>query len=139
MADFRTSCERYSIFRCLRTLTLTVHQQVPINEWTKHVTAILSPSDTVSVPLESFQIYSSGAFFESSRVTDQFWFDLVQTHKDRLKRISVHRMLISMAAIEDICRKCVELEELFVVVEPGTLVCLLQNVFSSRFPNFLVQ
>ncbi|KAF5371581.1 hypothetical protein D9758_003430 [Tetrapyrgos nigripes] len=142
MAEFRSSCEHYSFFKRLRTLTLTIHQQVPLDEWTRQVISILSPapSDCGSIPvpvlnlppipLESFQIYSTGAFFESSSITNQFWFNLVDAHHGWLKRISVHRMLISLEAIEEICRRCRELEELFVVVEPGTLHQLASRCLS---------
>ncbi|KAK7435500.1 hypothetical protein VKT23_019622 [Stygiomarasmius scandens] len=90
-----------------------------------------------SIPLESFQIYStgssSGSLPSSSSLRDvrlnqtqaltRFWSDIVFSHPETLKRISVHRMskLISMDAIEGICRTCRGLEELFVVMEPGSL------------------
>jgi hypothetical protein len=84
----------------------------------RDVTDLLS-SD---VPLEMFQVYSTGAFFESP-MTKQFWSDIVTAHQDRLIRFSVHRMLISLESIEDICKRCTRLEQLFVVVEPNSLVC----------------
>jgi len=82
-----------------------------------------------SAPLEIFQIYSTGAIFES-QTTDDFWRSLVEIHGSRLHRLSVHRILISLNAINNISTNCIALEQLFVVVEPHSLdelaLCLSQ-------------
>jgi hypothetical protein len=87
-----------------------------IEDWILDVPALLSSS-----PLEEFQIYSTGPVFESLPTVD-FWMAIVNTHGSRLTRFSVHRMLIGLDSIEDICRRCPELEELFIVIEHAALV-----------------
>ncbi|KAF8958990.1 hypothetical protein BDZ97DRAFT_1923300 [Flammula alnicola] len=114
MATFASRCTSSGALNGLRSITLTVHQQLPIQEWTKNVIDLLSSS-----PLERFQIYSTGASFESP-VTEDLWSKLVLTHGKCLIRISVHRMLISLEAISNICSQCTNLEELFVVMESSS-------------------
>ncbi|KAF5389672.1 hypothetical protein D9757_004129 [Collybiopsis confluens] len=117
MFQFRLSCSRTNAFRRLRSVTLTVSQQTPLDIWINEVIELL-PSD---IPLEAFQIYSSGAFIEMSLETERLWAELVAAHKDRLTRFSIHRMLISNGAIENICRQCTKLEALFVVIEQDSM------------------
>ena len=116
MAKFSQQCSKNGALAQLRSITLTVHQQTPLDTWMHSVLDLLSPS-----PLEVFQIYSTGAFFESPSTT-RFWSQLVSAHGARLKRFSVHRMLISLDAIDDICTRCTALEQLFLVLEPASLV-----------------
>ena len=118
MTEFARQCKSSGVLRRLHSITLTVDQQFPIKEWITGVIDLISTS-----PLELFQIYSTGAFFESP-MTDNLCSQLVLAHGKRLTRFSVHRMLISLAAIKTICMQCTNLEQLFVVVEPGSLVCL---------------
>ena len=64
-------------------------------------------------------------------MTDEAWRQLILMHGKRLRRISVHRMPISLDAIRSICVQCTELEQLFLVVDPELLV---RNIyFSSPF------
>lgn len=116
MGSFSENCTKSGTLARLKSITLTVHQQLPLDAWMNDVLNLLSLA-----PLEKFQIYSSGAFFESPS-TDRFWAQLVKTHGRRLVRFSVHRMLISLDAINAICVGCTSLEQLFVVVEPSSLV-----------------
>lgn len=117
MSQFRYYCTHTNALRRLRSITLTVNQQTPLDTWIREVAELL-PS---TVPLKTFQMYSSGTFIESP-ATEILWSDLVTAHKERLVRFSIHRMLISLRAIEDICRRCTQLEELFVVIEQGSVV-----------------
>lgn len=116
MDEFSRLCVETECLRRLQSVTLTVHQQMPLEIWMRDVVHLLS-----TAPLELFQIYCTDAFIES-RTTNEFWADIVTTHHALLKRFSVHRMLISLDAIEDICLRCSALEQLFVVVEQGSLV-----------------
>ena len=119
MTEFARQCNASGVLRRLRSITLTVHQQLPVKEWMASVIDLLSTS-----PLELFQIYSTGAFFESP-ITDNFWSQLIVTHGKQLTRFSVHRMLISLEAIKAICVQCTNLEQLFIVVESSSLVSSL--------------
>ncbi|KAG7095387.1 hypothetical protein E1B28_006143 [Marasmius oreades] len=116
MAVFRRDCYQSRALSHLRSITLTIHQQILVEDWMKQVADLLSPE----IPLEAFNIYSTGAFFESP-ITSQFWENIVAAHQDRLVRVSVHRMLISLRSIGEICRRCRKLEQLFIVIEPGLL------------------
>ncbi|KAF9011769.1 hypothetical protein BDQ17DRAFT_1344798 [Cyathus striatus] len=113
-------CTRNNTLSHLRSITLTVHQQLIMHEWMTSVLNLLSSS-----PLEVFQVYSTGAFFESP-TTDDFWRKMVLAHGSRLTRLSVHRMLISLRAIREICEKCPSLGQLFIVVEPDYLAQLAE-------------
>ncbi|KAE9407959.1 hypothetical protein BT96DRAFT_743267, partial [Gymnopus androsaceus JB14] len=126
MSQFRYYCTHTNALRRLRSITLTVNQQTPLDTWIREVAELL-PS---TVPLKTFQMYSSGTFIESP-ATERLWSDLVTAHKDRLVRFSIHRMLISLRAIEDICRRCTQLEELFVVIEQGSVGALTACVSLS--------
>lgn len=117
MATLANHCLTTGALSLLRSITLTVHQQLPMTEWINDVLNLISAS-----PLERFQIYSIGASFEAL-ITEDLWSNLVLAHASRLVRISVHRMLISVEAIANICSQCTNLEELFVVMESSTLVC----------------
>ncbi|EIN14624.1 hypothetical protein PUNSTDRAFT_56361 [Punctularia strigosozonata HHB-11173 SS5] len=80
--------------------------------WFQSVLSLLNSS-----PLHHFHIYSSGG-----RVVlpDSFVRSIVDAHCTRLKRFSVHRMVIRLRAIKYICELCERLEDLFVHVHKGT-------------------
>lgn len=61
-------------------------------------------------------------FFEPCEATSELFRGLVREHGERLRRISVHRMLIDMDVVRDICIGCVKMEEFFIVIEPEDLV-----------------
>ncbi|KAF9269659.1 hypothetical protein L218DRAFT_850695 [Marasmius fiardii PR-910] len=126
MAEFCRDCGQTKALSRLKSITLTIHQQTPLEDWMKQVTELLS-----KIPLESFNIYSTGAFFESP-VTSQFWEKIVTAHQDRLKRFSVHRMLIGLPSIGEICTRCRKLEQLFVVIEPGSLSQLGEHLSKAQ-------
>uniref|UniRef100_A0A0W0FIC2 F-box domain-containing protein n=1 Tax=Moniliophthora roreri TaxID=221103 RepID=A0A0W0FIC2_MONRR len=117
--QFHLTCTQTDALSQLRSITLTVggiHQQASLNQWMRQVTELLH----AGVPLEIFQLYSTSPT-SMATTSKRFWFDIVSAHQDRLIRFSVHRMLVSLDSIEDICRRCKRLEQLFVVVEPGSL------------------
>ncbi|KAG5643518.1 hypothetical protein DXG03_000710 [Asterophora parasitica] len=124
MSEFRQRCQTARTLSQLTSITLTVHPQLPLEEWMHDVSVLLSHA-----PLQNFHIYSTGAFYESPS-TEEFWAGLVATHGKRLVRFSVHRMLISLRAIEEICRRCSVLQQLFIVIEhdslPNLSACLAQ-------------
>ncbi|KAK1225091.1 hypothetical protein PQX77_011960 [Marasmius sp. AFHP31] len=127
MAEFRRDCHRINALSRLKSITLTLHQQISVQHWTREVSGLLSSE----IPLESFNIYSTGAFFESP-VTSQLWNDIITAHRHRLVRFSVHRMLIGLDSIGEICTRCRKLEQLFVVVEPGLLTQLGEHLSKAK-------
>ncbi|KAH0578581.1 hypothetical protein J132_02009 [Termitomyces sp. J132] len=126
MGEFSRLCLKAGALKWLLAITLTVHPQCPLDTWTSDVLSLLSAS-----PLQKFQIYSPGAFYESPW-TELFWSQLVTTHGHRLYQFSVHRMLISLTAIEEICRRCTVLQQLFIVVEPDSLPSLGQCLVHAK-------
>ncbi|KIY67243.1 hypothetical protein CYLTODRAFT_437122 [Cylindrobasidium torrendii FP15055 ss-10] len=104
-----------NVLHTLRSFTVTVNHQTPLEQWTQDIFDLLLAS-----PLEVFQIYSSGPVLESPPTVD-LWKRIVSVHGKRLRRFSVHRMLIGMESIDDICRRCPNLKELFIVVEHQSL------------------
>ncbi|KAJ3561883.1 hypothetical protein NP233_g9923 [Leucocoprinus birnbaumii] len=82
--------------------------------------------------LQRFQIYSPHMFFEPCLATKELFLGLVRTHGEKLKRISVHRMLIGLDVIRQICMSCPAMEEFFVVVEPGGLDTLADHIHHAK-------
>jgi len=124
MDDFNHRAKHPPILSSLTSITLAIHPSRPLPAFLSAVSSLLSSS-----PLQNFDIYSNSTRLSessispsSSTTTDTFWSRLVETHGQRLRRVSVHRMSVGMHAIEEICKKCVKLEEFFVVVEPDSLV-----------------
>jgi len=116
MSAFKAICLRTDAFRRLRAITLTVYIHTPLEEWTRDVGDLLS-----SAPLEAFSIYSTTTSIWTP-ISDEFWGNIAAKHGRRLKKFSVHRMQISLAALEVICSQCPLLEQLFIVVEQRELV-----------------
>jgi len=88
----------------------------------KDVLTLLNPA-----PLEQFHISTIGGHVGSS-LSEEFCAAIVSAHGARLRRFSVHRMRMSIASIADVCKRCVHLEQLFVVVEQDALVRILTHV-----------
>lgn len=139
MSAFKYTCIRTKAFRRLRAITLTVHIHMPLDKWTRDVGDLLS-----SAPLEVFSIYSTTTSIWTP-IPDGFWKNIAAKHGQRLKRFSVHRMQISLAALEVICSQCPLLEQLFIVVEQRELVSRSQSrsymrnnrVFAGRCGSFI--
>ena len=109
MAEFSRLCINSGALRNLRSITISQYADLP--SWGSHFLDMLSLS-----PLEFFHISSAGGDIGRA-LSEEFVDKLLSTHGHRLRRFSVQRMHISMAAIHDICQRCPNLEELFVVVE----------------------
>lgn len=115
MSTFKATCLRTNAFRRLRAITLTVYIHIPLEEWTRDIGDLLS-----SAPLEAFSIYSTSTIW--TPISDEFWKNIAAKHGRRLKKFSVHRLQISLAALEVICSQCPLLEQLFIVAEQDELV-----------------
>ncbi|KAK2460845.1 hypothetical protein APHAL10511_007315 [Amanita phalloides] len=116
MAEFSRRCTAIGAMHRLRSITLTLRQQSqPLESWLSDVLDLLAPA-----PLDVFQMYSLSTFV-AAPVTNRFWKALVTAHGNRLTRFSVHRMMIGLDAIRDVCERCTKLEQLFIVVAPATL------------------
>ncbi|KAH8102069.1 hypothetical protein BXZ70DRAFT_1016133, partial [Cristinia sonorae] len=111
MSEFSQQCRINGSMRRLTSITLTVGPSTGLSSWGKHVLELLSES-----PLEMFHISTAGGDVGRALPHD-FVQHLVTIHGRRLRRFSVQRMHISVASVEDICHRCPNLSELFVVLE----------------------
>jgi hypothetical protein len=106
-----------SVLARLHSFTLSVHTPA----WLMHGLTLLAHAPL----LEIIQLYAADPLFlhpTAAAETDDFWRALVDAHGPRLTRVSVHRMAISLRAVEDVCVRCPALRQLFVVVDPMALV-----------------
>ena len=127
MAEFSRRCTTMGAMRSLRSITLTLHQHSQsLGPWFNDVMTLLAPA-----PLEVIQMYSVNTFV-AAPVTNRFWSALVTTHGGRLKRFAVHRMMIGLDAIRDICERCVKLEQLFIVIAPAAMVCFSNPMVQTQ-------
>lgn len=90
--------------------------------WTTQVLELLSTS-----PLEEFHISSNGGEVGLD-ISTEFCSAIVSSHGLNLRRFSVHRLRMNLAAVRDICRRCPNLEQLFVTMEQDDLVCIVAIV-----------
>ncbi|EPT01925.1 hypothetical protein FOMPIDRAFT_1160757 [Fomitopsis schrenkii] len=112
MAHFNALCARHNSLTQLRSITLTIDSSPT---WCKDVLALLQPAR-----LEQFHISTIGGNV-GPVLDEEFCNAIVDRHRARLQRFSVHRLRMSLASIDYICRRCERLEQLFVVVEQGSL------------------
>ncbi|EPQ50827.1 hypothetical protein GLOTRDRAFT_49961 [Gloeophyllum trabeum ATCC 11539] len=124
VAKFASSHQALSTLSGLSSLTMTV--QRPLNTWTENVLNLLR-----EVPLELFQVYSPGGE-DVSVLPDDFCFSLVSTHGPRLKRFSVHRMRVTLNAVDNICSRCPKLEQLFIVMRRSEMQLLAPVLAKAR-------
>ncbi|KAJ7678646.1 hypothetical protein B0H17DRAFT_1235546, partial [Mycena rosella] len=122
LAALTALCVESPALASLTSLTLSVHTEA----WLTSVSALLA-----GAPLEIFQIYATSAFVQTT-ATEVFWRDLTTAHGARLTRFSVHRMLVSLPTIEDVCMRCPALTRLFVVVDPTALGLLAGCLSRAR-------
>lgn len=125
MKYFSEQCTRLGTMARLRSITLAVHAQMS-PDWETDVLTLLNPA-----PLEQFHISTIGGHVGSS-LSEEFCAAIVSAHGERLRRFSVHRMRMSIASIADVCKRCVHLEQLFVVVEQDALDALGPALAQAR-------
>ena len=81
------------------------------------------PSLVSSSPLEDLQLFNTIVMDDVNRL-DDFVTAIISTHGSRLKRFSLHRLPISLKALDDVCAGFTNLEQLFILVEQEDLVSL---------------
>ncbi|KAF7367075.1 F-box domain-containing protein [Mycena sanguinolenta] len=124
LAALNAHCAGTAVLSRLCSFTLSVHNDT----WLTSTAALLTHA-----PLEIVQLYAADPLaFTPTASADAFWHALVSTHGARLTRVSVHRMAISLHAIEDICVRCLTLRQLFVVVDPTALNALTYCLSRAR-------
>lgn len=113
MAHFSALCARHRSLAHLRSITLTVDSSPT---WCGDVLALLQPAQ-----LEQFHVSTIGGDVGPA-LNEEFCRAIVDRHGASLRRFSVHRLRMSLARVDYICKKCERLEQLFAVVEQGSLV-----------------
>ncbi|KAH9934099.1 hypothetical protein B0H21DRAFT_759722 [Amylocystis lapponica] len=112
MARFSQRCESSRALARLQSLTFAVNAPS-----VRQIPRLLTLA-----PLERSTSHDRGT--SRAGLSDAFCAAVVDAHGARLRRFSAHRMRMSIDAIADICRRCVRLEQLFVVVEHDALNAL---------------
>ncbi|KAJ6462586.1 hypothetical protein C8R45DRAFT_1220543 [Mycena sanguinolenta] len=124
LAALTAHCAGTAVLSHLYSFTLSVHNDT----WLTSAAALLAHA-----PLEIVQLYAADPLaFTPTAPADAFWHAFVSTHGACLTRVSVHRMAISLRAIEDICVRCPALRQLFVVVDPTALDALAECLSRAR-------
>lgn len=138
----------------LSSFTLTIHPSTINESFTESIIALLSPC-----PLSHFQIYASSGngltntsfdeYLESGSDSELHPLDedrerqalvndmctrVLDIHGPRLRRFGFHRIRLSMNVVEEVCRKCTGLEQLFMLIDPEDLV----NYFLTFMTRFLI-
>ncbi|KAF8655023.1 hypothetical protein AX16_003293 [Volvariella volvacea WC 439] len=138
MSEFRNACTQSKLLRRLHSITLTIPEDFGgtttlsgpgLPQTPSTATGIRNKAQAFYInlrnllhgtPLTHFQVYATQTFYNLKQ-TDTFFDQLVLIHGHRLKRLTLHRMYISLDAIHRICKNCQKLEELFIVVSPEDL------------------
>jgi hypothetical protein len=99
----------------LTSLTITI-EHVPLKPtWIKDIPLLISSS-----PLEHLQLHAIAVRLDMR--ADDLVAALISTHGPRLKRLSLHRMTISLRVLDEACTGFANLEQLFVFVSQEDLV-----------------
>jgi len=118
MAAFNEVCTRTSALARLHTITLAVHPDALTADWARHVAVLLSAS-----PLTVFQLYATTTATRGTALPVKALCEQVITaHAHRLTRVALHRVPVAFDTISDVCRRCTELQQLFVPARSGELV-----------------
>ena len=100
----------------LASLTITINA-LRDSVWAEDIPSLVSSS-----PLEYLQLYGTTVVSDKEARLDDFVTSLISVHGSRLKRFSLHRLPISLKALNDVCTGFTNLEQLFIVIEREDLV-----------------
>ena len=114
-------CAASGALRQLRSITLTV-ETAPRAGGTRTSWPIDVANLLAGAPLERFHISSLGGDLSVGGLDEQFCADIVTAHGERLRRFSVHRLRMTLESVRDVCARCPNLEQLFVVLDRGSVV-----------------
>ena len=124
LPEFDLRCRKAQLLNQLTSLTIAVNAPLWSAAWVKDIPSLVSSS-----PLEYFQLYGTTVIKDEEVQLDGFVTSLISIHGSRLKRFSLHRLPISLKALDDVCAGFTNLEQLFVVVEQGDLVSPWLRIF----------
>ena len=115
LPEFDLQCRKAQLLNRLTSLTITINYPLWNSLWAKDIPSLVSSS-----PLECLQLYAATVIKEGR--LDDFVTSLISVHGSRLKRLSLHRLPISLKALDEVCTGFINLEQLFIAVEQEGLV-----------------
>ncbi|KAF9781527.1 hypothetical protein BJ322DRAFT_1076731 [Thelephora terrestris] len=123
LLEFDRRCRSAQLLRHLISLTITI-EHVPLKlTWMKDIPLLVSSS-----PLEHLQLHAIAVLMDTR--ADDLVAALISTHGPHLKRLSLHRMTISLGVLDKACTGFTNLEQLFVFVRQEDLE-LIANALSK--------
>jgi hypothetical protein len=127
MSIFSRRITADSLLTKLKSITLTL-PHTAFSCWATDVVSMLTTSQ-----LESFHVYGTSYSHETSTGDiDIFFKRIVDYHRFRLRRFSMHRLQASVEAISDICERCPSLMELFVVLNRTDVMSTATGLHLAR-------
>jgi hypothetical protein len=124
LPEFDRRCRSAQLLRRLTSLTITI-EHVPLKPtWMKDMPLLVSSS-----PLEHLQLHAIAVLMDTR--ADDLVAALISTHGPRLKRLSLHRMTISLGVLDEACTGFTNLEQLFVFVRQEDLVSDYPEISSA--------
>lgn len=100
---------------------------------------IATPSNSLSASLQTQSTKQRQEAEDKMRrqaLMDDFCRRVVDAHGTSLKRFSFHRIRLSLSVVEEVCRKCAGLEQLFMLIMPEELVRCAKSLLVP--PDFLI-
>ena len=116
LPSFDLQCRKMQLLNRLASLTITINA-LRDSVWAEDIPSLVSSS-----PLEYLQLYGTTVVSDKEARLDDFVTSLISVHGSRLKRFSLHRLPISLKALNDVCTGFTNLEQLFIVIEREDLV-----------------
>ena len=125
LPGFGRHCREAQLLNRLTSLTITISLPLLKSKWAKDIPSLVSSS-----PLEYLQLYGITEIKDNGEVQlDNFITTLISVHGPRLKRFSLHRLPVSLKALDCACAGFTNLEQLFIVVEQQDLVSSSPGVY----------
>jgi len=116
MGAFSSQCTHAGSMISLKSLTLTLHAHLISDSWIKQMDDLLSLS-----PIELFQVYSV-ITTNDSPLANLLVSSMLSAHGHRLTKFSVHRIRLDLNTIREVCRRCPELNQLFITLSSRDIV-----------------
>lgn len=116
---------------------MTINVTLWNSTWEKDILSLVSSS-----PLEYLQLYGATVINDKTTKVDDFVTNLTTIHGSRLKRFSLHRLPISLKALDDVCTGFTNLQQLFIAIEQRDLVSPLPSrgsvtMYINEFQEFI--
>lgn len=126
---FCQQCQKAQLLNHMTSLTISINYALLRSAWMKDIPELVSSS-----PLEYFHLYSTPLAEDLKGIElDDFVTALISTHGLRLRRLSIHRLPISLKTLHNACVGFTNLEQLFTVVRGEDLVSAFPTIRNVAF------